>query len=147
VVGTVIAADPRELVETLTKKVSRADVDVAGRLDRRRPRRSARDRFGRRAFRLTEPRVAAELGSVAARSSTLVVASSMPIRDVETFFPAAAIRFRVLSNRGANGSTARSRRRSASRGLLRAGRAADRRRRAGARHRRAAGRSRPARGW
>jgi 2-succinyl-5-enolpyruvyl-6-hydroxy-3-cyclohexene-1-carboxylate synthase len=33
----------------------------------------------------------------------LVVASSMPIRDVETFFPARPDPFRVLSNRGANG--------------------------------------------
>ena len=35
--------------------------------------------------------------------ATLVVASSMPIRDVETFFPARETPFRVLSNRGANG--------------------------------------------
>ncbi len=33
----------------------------------------------------------------------LVVASSMPVRDVETFFPARPSAFRVLSNRGANG--------------------------------------------
>jgi 2-succinyl-5-enolpyruvyl-6-hydroxy-3-cyclohexene-1-carboxylate synthase len=32
-----------------------------------------------------------------------VVASSMPVRDVETFFPARPDPFRVLSNRGANG--------------------------------------------
>jgi len=35
--------------------------------------------------------------------STLVVASSMPIRDVETFFPARPAPPRVLANRGANG--------------------------------------------
>jgi 2-succinyl-5-enolpyruvyl-6-hydroxy-3-cyclohexene-1-carboxylate synthase len=33
----------------------------------------------------------------------MVVASSMPVRDVETFFPARPSSFRVLSNRGANG--------------------------------------------
>ncbi len=53
---------------------------------------------------LSEPRVAAELGSWLAPDTTLVVASSMPVRDVETFFPArpGAVP-RVLSNRGANG--------------------------------------------
>ncbi|HVE69293.1 MAG TPA: thiamine pyrophosphate-binding protein, partial [Solirubrobacteraceae bacterium] len=35
--------------------------------------------------------------------ATLFVASSMPIRDVETFFPARTGGPRVLSNRGANG--------------------------------------------
>jgi 2-succinyl-5-enolpyruvyl-6-hydroxy-3-cyclohexene-1-carboxylate synthase len=47
---------------------------------------------------LSEPMVARELAAVAEQ---LVVASSMPIRDVETF--AASPRGRVLSNRGANG--------------------------------------------
>ena len=53
---------------------------------------------------LSEPRMAAELGvRLAARRGTLVVASSMPVRDVETFFPARDAPPRVLSNRGANG--------------------------------------------
>jgi 2-succinyl-5-enolpyruvyl-6-hydroxy-3-cyclohexene-1-carboxylate synthase len=52
---------------------------------------------------LSEPLVAAELGRLLPSSATLVVASSMPIRDVETFFPARADPPRVLSNRGANG--------------------------------------------
>jgi 2-succinyl-5-enolpyruvyl-6-hydroxy-3-cyclohexene-1-carboxylate synthase len=52
---------------------------------------------------LSEPRVAAELGVRLAGEATLVVASSMPVRDVETFFPARAVPPRVLSNRGANG--------------------------------------------
>ena len=53
---------------------------------------------------LSEPRVAAELGSWLPPEATLVVASSMPVRDAETFFPArpGAVP-RVLSNRGANG--------------------------------------------
>ena len=37
---------------------------------------------------LSEPRVAAELGVRLPPDATLVVASSMPVRDVETFFPA-----------------------------------------------------------
>jgi 2-succinyl-5-enolpyruvyl-6-hydroxy-3-cyclohexene-1-carboxylate synthase len=52
---------------------------------------------------LSEPRVAAELGHWLPGEATLFVASSMPIRDVETFFPARDAPPRVLSNRGANG--------------------------------------------
>jgi 2-succinyl-5-enolpyruvyl-6-hydroxy-3-cyclohexene-1-carboxylate synthase len=52
---------------------------------------------------LSEPRVAAELGARLPAEATLVVASSMPIREVETFFPVRPDPPRVLSNRGANG--------------------------------------------
>ena len=53
---------------------------------------------------LSEPRVAAELGAWLPAGCSLVVASSMPVRDVETFFPSRAdAGLRVLSNRGANG--------------------------------------------
>jgi 2-succinyl-5-enolpyruvyl-6-hydroxy-3-cyclohexene-1-carboxylate synthase len=52
---------------------------------------------------LSEPRVAAELGVRLPPDAVLVVASSMPVRDVETFFPARDAPPRVLSNRGANG--------------------------------------------
>ena len=52
---------------------------------------------------LSEPRVAAELGSTLPAEATVVVASSMPVRDVETFFPARESPPRVLANRGANG--------------------------------------------
>jgi 2-succinyl-5-enolpyruvyl-6-hydroxy-3-cyclohexene-1-carboxylate synthase len=51
---------------------------------------------------LSEPLVARSLASWLSPSSTLFVASSMPIRDIESFVP---VRHgpRVLSNRGANG--------------------------------------------
>ena len=52
---------------------------------------------------LNEPLVARRLGEWLAPDTTLVVASSMPIRDVEQFFPAGRELPRVLSNRGANG--------------------------------------------
>jgi len=52
---------------------------------------------------LTEPRVSAELGTRLPAYATLFVGSSMPIRDVESFFPARPTQPRVLSNRGANG--------------------------------------------
>ena len=52
---------------------------------------------------LSEPVVARSLGEWLDRDTTLFVASSMPIRDVELFLPAAEDGPRVLSNRGANG--------------------------------------------
>jgi 2-succinyl-5-enolpyruvyl-6-hydroxy-3-cyclohexene-1-carboxylate synthase len=52
---------------------------------------------------LSEPAVAAELGVLLAQEATLFVASSMPVRDIETFWPVRADPPRVLCNRGANG--------------------------------------------
>ena len=52
---------------------------------------------------LTEPRVATELGVLLPAEATLFVASSMPVRDIETFWPVRADPPRVLCNRGANG--------------------------------------------
>jgi 2-succinyl-5-enolpyruvyl-6-hydroxy-3-cyclohexene-1-carboxylate synthase len=52
---------------------------------------------------LSEPAVAAELGVLLPRPATLFVASSMPVRDVETFWPIRADAPRALCNRGANG--------------------------------------------
>jgi 2-succinyl-5-enolpyruvyl-6-hydroxy-3-cyclohexene-1-carboxylate synthase len=52
---------------------------------------------------LSEPAVAAELGVLLPAQATLFVASSMPVRDIETFWPVRADPPRVLCNRGANG--------------------------------------------
>ncbi|MBV9818587.1 MAG: 2-succinyl-5-enolpyruvyl-6-hydroxy-3-cyclohexene-1-carboxylic-acid synthase [Solirubrobacterales bacterium] len=52
---------------------------------------------------LSEPLVAALLGDWLPPRATLVVASSMPIRDVELHLPAGVPLPRVLANRGANG--------------------------------------------
>src|SRR5262249_51206749 len=52
---------------------------------------------------LTEPTVAAELGVLLPPSATLFVSSSMPVRDIESFWPAREDPPRVLCNRGANG--------------------------------------------
>jgi 2-succinyl-5-enolpyruvyl-6-hydroxy-3-cyclohexene-1-carboxylate synthase len=52
---------------------------------------------------LCEPRVAAELGVLLPEEATLFVSSSMPVRDIETFWPVRADPPRVLCNRGANG--------------------------------------------
>lgn len=53
--------------------------------------------------RLSEPAVAAALAAGLPDDAALVVASSMPVRDVETFAPVRPAGPRVLSNRGANG--------------------------------------------
>jgi 2-succinyl-5-enolpyruvyl-6-hydroxy-3-cyclohexene-1-carboxylate synthase len=52
---------------------------------------------------LSEPLVARSLGEWLPSDSTLFVASSMPIRDVELFFGVRETAPRVVSNRGANG--------------------------------------------
>lgn len=52
---------------------------------------------------LSEPAVASELGVLLPQEATLFVASSMPVRDIETFWPVRADPPRVLCNRGANG--------------------------------------------
>jgi 2-succinyl-5-enolpyruvyl-6-hydroxy-3-cyclohexene-1-carboxylate synthase len=52
---------------------------------------------------LSEPRVAALLGASLPADATLVVASSMPVRDIETFAGVREDAPRVLANRGANG--------------------------------------------
>ncbi len=52
---------------------------------------------------LSEPVVAAELGVLLPAQATLFVASSMPVRDIETFWPVRPDPPRALCNRGANG--------------------------------------------
>ncbi len=52
---------------------------------------------------LSEPLVARLLAAALSPDDTLLVAASMPIRDVETYFPADGAGPRVLSNRGTNG--------------------------------------------
>ena len=52
---------------------------------------------------LCEPRVHRDLGALLPAGSTVFVASSMPVRDLETFLPGTARELRFLANRGANG--------------------------------------------
>jgi 2-succinyl-5-enolpyruvyl-6-hydroxy-3-cyclohexene-1-carboxylate synthase len=52
---------------------------------------------------LSEPGIAIELGVLLGETATLFVASSMPVREIETFWPARGDPPRVLCNRGANG--------------------------------------------
>lgn len=50
-----------------------------------------------------EPKVYAALADALPEGAVAWVSSSMPIRDVESFFPQTATRVRFLANRGANG--------------------------------------------
>ncbi|HLL79761.1 MAG TPA: thiamine pyrophosphate-dependent enzyme, partial [Ktedonobacteraceae bacterium] len=50
-----------------------------------------------------EGRVFTELADLLPENATLYVGSSMPVRDLDTFFWSSDRRIRVLSNRGANG--------------------------------------------
>jgi 2-succinyl-5-enolpyruvyl-6-hydroxy-3-cyclohexene-1-carboxylate synthase len=52
---------------------------------------------------ISEPRLALELGVLLPPGATLFVASSMPVRDIETFWPVRDEPPRALCNRGANG--------------------------------------------
>jgi 2-succinyl-5-enolpyruvyl-6-hydroxy-3-cyclohexene-1-carboxylate synthase len=104
VVGARIAANPRATLAALTDE-HRGAGDPEW-LDRWR----SADRAAVQAIaatlgdeELSEPRVAAELVATLPAEATLYVASSMPIRDIETFAPARDGGPRVLSNRGANG--------------------------------------------
>lgn len=55
------------------------------------------------AEKLSEPLVARELATLLTPQTTLFIASSMPVRDLEAFAPTTDPALRVLSNRGANG--------------------------------------------
>ncbi len=96
-VATIISADPRVLAPQQPRK-DRGWLEQWTSADRK-----ASAAIAETLPSLSEPRVAAELGVRLPPEATLVVASSMPVRDVESFFPTREQPPRVLSNRGANG--------------------------------------------
>jgi 2-succinyl-5-enolpyruvyl-6-hydroxy-3-cyclohexene-1-carboxylate synthase len=103
VVGLSVSADPALTLAELNEQVTRAP-DAAWVDAWRRADAAAVGAIEEAlADELSEPRVAAELGRRLPHDATLFVASSMPVRDVESFFPARVDSPRVLSNRGANG--------------------------------------------
>lgn len=52
---------------------------------------------------VSEPAVFTDLARVLPDRATLYVGNSMPVRDLDTFFPGSALDVRFLANRGANG--------------------------------------------
>ena len=97
-VGTIVTADPRVLAPKKPRK-DRALARRAGAPPTAPPPTRSRARSATSPSRAWPPSSACGCR----RDATLVVASSMPVRDVETFFPARDAPPRVLSNRGANG--------------------------------------------
>jgi 2-succinyl-5-enolpyruvyl-6-hydroxy-3-cyclohexene-1-carboxylate synthase len=103
-VATILSADPRATLAAVSERLAprrdRGWLETWQRADRAASGAIAAT-LGPAG--LTEPRVAAELGVRLPGDATLVVGSSMPVRDVETFFPSRDAPPRVLANRGANG--------------------------------------------
>jgi 2-succinyl-5-enolpyruvyl-6-hydroxy-3-cyclohexene-1-carboxylate synthase len=102
VVGGLIASDPELTVRALAARATAQEPAWLG---------AWKDADGAAASAisatldadLSEPRVVTELAGRLPADATLVVSSSMPVRDVETFWPVRDAAPRVLSNRGANG--------------------------------------------
>ena len=86
-----------------SRHVGRASGSTTGAGPRRPPTGAIDDFLGSLGDELFEPRVHRELASLLAPGDTVFVSSSMPVRDLETFFPASATPVRFLCNRGANG--------------------------------------------
>jgi len=99
---SMLDADPRAVAEALAARLPAGD-GGAWLESWRAPDAAAAAVIASELHELSEPRVAAELGARLPSGATLVVASSMPVRDVETFFPVRPDPPRVLANRGANG--------------------------------------------
>ncbi|MHB8492588.1 MAG: 2-succinyl-5-enolpyruvyl-6-hydroxy-3-cyclohexene-1-carboxylic-acid synthase [Solirubrobacteraceae bacterium] len=99
-----LALDPAEALAALAERPSgnAEDSDWLARW-RNADERAAEAIIGALGGELSEPHVAAELGVLLPEGATLFVASSMPVRDIESFWPVRADPPRALCNRGANG--------------------------------------------
>ena len=101
--GTIVAAVPTAVCEALAADAAPCDDAWLSRWQSaERAAQTAIDSVLSRYDELTEPAVARSLTRVIPADGTLLVASSMPVRDIEWFGHPAG-RQRVLSNRGANG--------------------------------------------
>jgi 2-succinyl-5-enolpyruvyl-6-hydroxy-3-cyclohexene-1-carboxylate synthase len=102
VVSDSLALDPSEALAELASGTSAAEDDWLAAW-RSADELAAEAILGALDGQLSEPAVAAELGVLLPDIATLFVASSMPVRDIETFWPIRPDPPRVLCNRGANG--------------------------------------------
>jgi 2-succinyl-5-enolpyruvyl-6-hydroxy-3-cyclohexene-1-carboxylate synthase len=101
-VDLVLTAQPAPVLELVAAKCSPADPAwLAGWQQAETLANDAIDEL--LGNQLSEPAVARQLGLQLPADASLVVASSMPIREVESFFANRDRPIRVLSNRGANG--------------------------------------------
>jgi 2-succinyl-5-enolpyruvyl-6-hydroxy-3-cyclohexene-1-carboxylate synthase len=99
--SVVLSGDPAQTLEAMGPEVRRDPQWLAG--WRSRDALAAQAISASLGDELSEPAVAVALGRWLPSEATLFVASSMPVRDVESFFTAREEAPRVLSNRGANG--------------------------------------------
>ncbi len=102
----IVRADPQRLCHALLDALP-ARVDegwLRGWLDRTAAaERVIDDQLAALADELFEPRVYRELAAALPAGAIVYVSSSMPVRDLETFFPSSPTPLRFLANRGANG--------------------------------------------
>ncbi len=100
-----VNADPRRTCEALIERIEPArHTDWLGLW--RRISRTTREAIDVMLASIDEPfegRVFAELAHLLPEDTTLWASSSMPVRDLDTFFPGSERRVTFLSNRGANG--------------------------------------------
>ncbi|MCM8749360.1 2-succinyl-5-enolpyruvyl-6-hydroxy-3-cyclohexene-1-carboxylic-acid synthase [Thermomicrobiaceae bacterium CFH 74404] len=104
----VVHADPAALAEALATQLAGIDCrpdpgwsELWRSIDMR-----ARATIREEVERIQEPfegRVFAELAALLPDGATLFAGNSMPVRDLDTFFPGSGHRLRFLANRGANG--------------------------------------------
>lgn len=96
-----VRSDPLWFARQLVELVKPAPADWAA--DWTAAENAAREALNNQLAFPSEPAVVAVLADAIPDETTLYVASSMPIRDVDAFFPSIDRRVRILSNRGANG--------------------------------------------
>ena len=102
VLSDCLALDPSEALSRATNALSPAEEDWLSSW-RSADELAAEAILGVLGGELSEPALAAELGVLLGNDATLFVASSMPVRDIETFWPVRSDPPHALCNRGANG--------------------------------------------
>jgi 2-succinyl-5-enolpyruvyl-6-hydroxy-3-cyclohexene-1-carboxylate synthase len=106
VASQVVHADARLLSDALAAACAREAADAPWLALWRRLDRRARQAMQAALERLEEPfegKVFAELSGLLGAGATLYVGNSMPVRDLDTFFPGTSKTIRFLANRGASG--------------------------------------------
>lgn len=104
-----VHVDPRRLCDALLPALGPGVRDASASAwlaTWQRLNRQARQAMARRLGRIDEPfegKVFAELAALLPDGSTLYVGNSMPVRDLDTFFPSTSRAIRFLGNRGASG--------------------------------------------
>ncbi len=100
-------ADPTALATALVRRLERSPRETSPWLEAWRAADRAATAEVRNACRLDdaplEPRAIEELARALPEDATLVVSNSLPVRDVDDFWPASEKPLRVVANRGANG--------------------------------------------